>query len=84
VGQSAERARHDRSRPDQARDPDIDFLHHLFRGHYLVALGRIDDAIASYRSAAAVLPGAQSAHRAMNALVIKRLTERKPSATTPR
>jgi len=58
--------------PIEARDLDMDYLHHLFRGHYLIALGRLDEAIAAYRTAAGVLPGAQSARIAlMNALVVK-------------
>jgi tetratricopeptide (TPR) repeat protein len=72
LGRSAEALSTLDRAPIAGRDLDMDYLHHLFRGHYQLALGRPDEAIAAYRSAATVLPGAQSARIAlMNTLALK-------------
>ena len=53
------------------RDVPVAFLHDLFTGHSLTALGRHGDAIAAYRSAVRRLPRAQSARVSlMNTLLL--------------
>jgi len=72
IGRSADAIQTVDRAPIEARDLDMDYLHHLFRGHYLLALGRLEDGIAAYRFAAGIVPGAQSARVAlMNALVLQ-------------
>jgi VWFA-related protein len=53
------------------RDVQVSFLHDLFLGHSLTALGRHADAVASYRQALQRVPRAQSARVAlMNTLLL--------------
>ena len=58
--------------PIRIPDADVNYLRHLFTGHVLIALGRVDAAAQSFDLASAALPGAQSARVAlMNALMLK-------------
>jgi tetratricopeptide (TPR) repeat protein len=53
-------------------DASMRYLHHLFRGHALAALGRHDQAVEAFRAALAVVPSAQSARVAlMNTLLVR-------------
>jgi VWFA-related protein len=53
-------------------DRDIAYVRHLFRGHVLMAAGRVDDAAVAYRAGASSRPGAQSARVGlMNALMVR-------------
>lgn len=57
--------------PVSAQDRSVAYLRDLFAGHCLVSLQRYSDAIASFRRADAVLPGAHAARVAlMNALML--------------
>ena len=54
----------------EAMDGSLRYLRHLFSGHVMGALGRLDDATVAYRAARAIAPNAQSAHVAlMNGLL---------------
>lgn len=62
------RAGHDADalrRLDDVRDADADvvvrYLHHLFRGHVLIGLGRAADAVVDYRAAVDFVPGGDAA-----------------------
>jgi VWFA-related protein len=69
---------------DDRSDTTLPYLRQLMRGHVLVALGRLDPALDSYRAAAALRPGAQSARVGlMNALLLAgRRTEAEAMAET--
>lgn len=55
---------------EQSPDRMFRYYRQLFRGHALTALGRGDDAMAAFRAALAIWPGAQSARVAlMNSLL---------------
>jgi hypothetical protein len=54
----------------EAMDGSLRYLRHLFSGHVIGALGRLDDATVAYRAARAIAPNAQSAQVAlMNGLL---------------
>jgi VWFA-related protein len=55
-----------------AADNELQYLSHLVRGKILQALGRSDDAAASFRAALAAWPGAQSARVALMTLLVNR------------
>jgi len=62
-------ARLDEAGTAPTQDGSLRYLHQLFRGYALDALGRSDEAIAAYRAALVLLPSAQSARVSlMNAL----------------
>lgn len=61
-----------RSGGGAATDPGVRYLHYLFLGHALVSSNKLDDAVAAFRAATQVAPGAQSARVAlMNALALR-------------
>ena len=52
-------------------DPFVRYLQQLFLGHVLVTLDKLDDAVAAFRGAVQIAPGAQSGRVAlMNALAL--------------
>jgi VWFA-related protein len=71
LGRHAEAlARLEDLRADRASDAQMRYLRQLFRGHVLSARDRSEDAVAAYRAALEIWPGAQSAQVAlMNTLV---------------
>jgi tetratricopeptide (TPR) repeat protein len=61
-----------RSGGGAASDPPVRYLHYLFLGHVLVSSNKLDDAVAAFRAATQVGPGAQAARVAlMNALALR-------------
>ena len=61
-----------RSGGGAASDPAVRYLHYLFLGHVLVSSDKLDDAVAAFRAATQVAPGAQAARVAlMNALSLR-------------
>ena len=61
-----------RSGGGAASDPAVRYLHYLFLGHVLVSNEKLDDAVAAFRAATQVAPGAQAARVAlMNALSLR-------------
>jgi VWFA-related protein len=61
-----------RSGGGAASDPAVRYLHYLFLGHVLVSSDKLDDAVAAFRAATQVAPGAQAARVAlMNALALR-------------
>jgi len=77
---------------DDAQDPGLTYLRHLFRGQALDALARADEAMAEYRAALAAVPDAQSARVGLMAGLIRQgnradaeaLAEQIQAATTTR
>ena len=65
-------ARLDDLRSDRANDAQMRYLRQLFRGHVLNALDRSDAAVAAYRSALEIWPGAQSAQVALMTTLVQR------------
>ncbi|MEX2273608.1 MAG: hypothetical protein WD690_19235 [Vicinamibacterales bacterium] len=53
----------------ESTDPFVRYLAHLFRGRTLAQLGGVDEAMAAYRAALAVIPNAQSASIALAAML---------------
>jgi tetratricopeptide (TPR) repeat protein len=58
--------------PASIADAQLRYLHHLFRGHALVQLDRLDEAVAAYRAALEMLPPAQSARVALMTTLYRR------------
>jgi tetratricopeptide (TPR) repeat protein len=72
-----------RDAPGQSADLHVRYLAFLVRGEALRALGRSDDAVAAFRQALAIWPGAQSATVALMTLLVNR-GERQEAAALAR